>query len=241
LRVKLRAVKRGLGALCVALPLALSTGAAWAIAGCTSSSAPVIYTPITGIVIRSSQLVAGRGCGTAPDQVYAYVAVLSFADAPDGALIDGGWPVPYSSAVVPCYTDGVFSNLQSPSGSYDYVLHIYAYNYASFPQALACTPPRFGLDCPGDYPEASTAAVASSAPNWETTCTAVEQQGIPVLADCLPLEPPRATPDSGVTEGGLPDAGVPEGGVLDGGGEADAGPPDGSGVDAGAADGAGPG
>jgi hypothetical protein len=185
------------------LPLAaLSAGLAGALAACTSSSAAVIYTPITGIVIRSSELVAGHGCGTGPDQVYAYVAILSFADAPDGARIDGGEPVPYVSTVVPCYADGVLSNLQSPSGAYDYVLHIYAYNYASFPPSLACTPPRYGLDCPGDYPEASTDPDASGIeprypPTWETTCTATEQQGIPVLADCLPLEPSGAASDGG--------------------------------------------
>jgi hypothetical protein len=181
--------------VCIALPLAALTAAAMcaSAAGCTSTSTAVVYTPITGIVVRSSELLAGHGCGTNPDQVYAYAAVLAPAETPQ---------VPYTSTVTPCYADAVLSNLQSEAGTFDYVLYIYAYNYQSFPPELACTPPRLHQNCPGDYPEASTAPDASDveplyAPNWETTCRAVEQQGIPVLADCLPLEPAAGPADGG--------------------------------------------
>jgi hypothetical protein len=178
----------------------LGITAACAFGGCTNNVTALAYTPITGVVIHSQDLVAGHGCGMGPGQVYAYVAVLSQQNMPD---------VPEVSTVVNCYTDGVLSNLGYDAGAHPapdaamfaYYLHIYAYDYASFPPSLACTPPIANGVCPGDNPDATTLAAQSGGeagipprypPTWTTTCTANEYAGEPMLANCKPLEPTAA-------------------------------------------------
>jgi hypothetical protein len=168
---------------------ALAVGAACAFGGCTNTVTALVYTPITGIVIRSADLVAGHGCGTAPGQVYAYSAVLAQPLAPDVAI---------ASTVVYCYSDGVLSNLDyydagadQPNNVYD--ITIYAYEYGSFPADLACSPPISNGACPGDSPDATIAATRSVdggiLPRWTTTCVASQIPGEPSLAECKPLEP----------------------------------------------------
>jgi hypothetical protein len=152
--------------------------------------------PVSGIVVHSADIVAGHGCGTGPDQVYEYAALLSYKSTPSDYI---------ASAVVPCYADAVFSSIPSPDmdaggGSTSLLLQvrIAAYNFASAPPALGCavaaqvgtaaiaTPP-----CPGDVPDA-TAPIALAAPNWTTTCSAHQLTGVPVQAQCCPLQPGSA-------------------------------------------------
>jgi hypothetical protein len=173
----------------------MAVALACAFSGCTNNVTALVYTPVTGILIRSADLVAGHGCGTAPGQVYAYVAVVAPQDAPNVAT---------QSTVISCYADGVLSNLPYDGGSnYEvaitpYILHIYAYDYASFPTALACAPPIANSACPGDIPDAAITVVDQHAPTWTTTCVAGELPGEPLLADCKPLEPtaPAETSDA---------------------------------------------
>ena len=176
------------------------------VTGCPTTTTLTTYTPITGVVIHSADLVAGHGCGTGPDQVYKYVAVLAYSDASRQA---GGSSkpktsiVPYASTVVSCYTDGIFSNLQASTTAnpYDFTVYVYAYNAASFPPALACTPDQAG-GCPGDSP-CSTATPCDAGveprypPSWTATCSAIEQAGVPALATCGPLEPVTGDADAG--------------------------------------------
>jgi hypothetical protein len=197
--------------------------AASAFGGCTNNVTALAYTPITGIVIHSADLVAGHGCGTGPGQVYAYVAVLAQQNAPD---------TPVTSTVVSCYTDGVLSNLAYDAGSnpppdaaaYVYYLYIYAYDYASFPPSLSCAPATpegiSNSGCPGDSPDATTAAATDGGdagdagipprypPTWTTTCTAGEVAGEPMLADCKPLEPTAAAEASDAGADAASDAGA---------------------------------
>jgi hypothetical protein len=171
------------------------------LAGCPTTSTLTAYTPITGIVIHSADLVAGHGCGMGQDQVYKYVAVLAYSDSnrqADGSTKPTTSIVPYSSTVVSCYADGIFSNLQpsTTSNPYDFTVYVYAYNAASFPPALACTPDSAG-GCPGDNP-CSTATPCDAGveprypPSWTATCSAIEQAGVPALATCGRLEPVTA-------------------------------------------------
>jgi hypothetical protein len=180
--------------------LAIVASASW-LAGCPTTSTLTAYTPITGIVIRSADLVAGHGCGTGPDQVYKYVAVLAYAAG--GSNKPKSSIVPFTSTVVSCYTDGIFSNLQGSAGSnpYDFTVYVYAYNATSFPPALACTPDTAG-GCPGDNP-CSTATPCDAGveprypPNWTATCSATELAGVPALATCGALEPVTGAADAG--------------------------------------------
>ena len=181
--------------------------AAAALVGCPAAATTTAYTPITGILIRSSSLVAGVGCGTGTDQVYEYGAFLSYVVDDAG---DHG-PAVYSG-VFDCYSDGLFSNLPAnEAGSLSFDLTIVAWNQASFPPALACdaeeTDGAFP-GCPGDEP--SFLASHSASPNWTTTCTATQQSGVSVLAVCAPLVATGAP--SGGDAGESSDAGADDAG-----------------------------
>jgi hypothetical protein len=179
--------------------LAVAAGAV-GLAGCPQSGTTSIYTPVTGILIRSSTLVAGHGCGTAPGQVYRYAALVYYAsDASDGGtpIVPAGAPPAGSqSSVFDCFADGLFSNLvASPTGSLSFSVAIYAFNFAAYPPALNCQPPVEGdgnVICPGDNPATLLGVVQGNVPTWTTTCDAVQQSGVSVLAVCRPLVPTAA-------------------------------------------------
>ncbi|HEX3344387.1 MAG TPA: hypothetical protein VHS09_07425, partial [Polyangiaceae bacterium] len=180
---------------------------ACALAGCPAAATTQAYTPITGILIRSSALVAGFGCGTGDDQVYRYGAFLSYREDDAG---DHGAAV--YSGVFDCYSDGLFSNLPADeAGSLSFDLTVVAWNEASFPSALSCDPDNLGgggfTTCPGDSP--GVLVSNEGKPTWITTCTATQQSGVSVLAVCAPLAPAGS-------------AGVGDGGDVDGS-EGDAG------------------
>jgi hypothetical protein len=184
LEVKLAAVNRR-KALISSLTATLAVAAACVLAGCPAAATTPAYYPITGIVVRSSSLVAGYGCGTGDGQVYKYAALLSYTD-------DGGPPGPVVySGIFDCYSDGIFSNLPGDdAGSLSFDLTIIAWNQASFPTAaLSCDPSDVGdggfTTCPGDSP--ATVASNEGTPNWITNCTATQQFGASVLAVCAPL------------------------------------------------------
>jgi hypothetical protein len=161
--------------------------AASAPAGCASNATTTAYTPITGIIIDSSDLTAGFGCGTDPGQVYEYAALLSYSD--DAGVSQA----PVYSLVSDCYSDGRFSNLPpSSSGSLGFQLTILAWDQASFPAALRCFPPTptnpdSTYPCPGD--DVATVLSSQGTPNWSTTCSAAQQEGVSALAICAPLVP----------------------------------------------------
>jgi hypothetical protein len=162
------------------------TGAACVLMGCPSTATTTGYTPITGIVIRSSALVAGYGCGTGPSQVYRYAAIVYFA-------ADGGAQATLVANVFDCFTDGVFENLPvADGGGQDFIVSIRAYNFASFPRELQCLPT--GGPCAAQDPMTLLADAARA--TWATTCAATQQQGIPVLAVCQPLAPQEAGTDA---------------------------------------------
>jgi len=202
LQVKLAAVNRR-KALLSSLAAPLAVVAACALAGCPGAATTTTYTPITGILIRSSSLVAGYGCGTAAGQVYQYAALLSYIN-------DGGPPGPVEySGVFDCYSDGLFSNLPADdAGSLSFNVTIVAWNQASFPAALQCDPADSDqgeagfTTCPGDTPD--TVANDEGIPNWITNCTATQQSGISVIAVCAPL----SSTGGGGNDGGLDDAGA---------------------------------
>ncbi len=158
------------------------------LATCPTTNTTTPYTPITGIRIVSSSLVAGHGCGTARGQVYKYAALVSYAvdGAPTGAPVYAG--------VFDCFTDGLFENLLNDAGNQDYAIQIYAWDYAELPQDLKppCPPtvPGKADTCPADNPSPVLADAQSA--QWSTTCTATPQAGITVLAVCAPLAGPGA-------------------------------------------------
>jgi hypothetical protein len=157
-----------------------------ALAGCPSTASTTTYTPITGILIRSSTLVAGHGCGTRPTQVYKYLAVVSYADDA-GAPLPGQPPV--ASHVFDCFADGIFSNLSAnDAGDLSFNVAIYAWNKDTFPAQLDCVNASYAMPCPGEM-TATALSLASSAV-WTTTCSGMEQSGATQVAACpCPLAP----------------------------------------------------
>ncbi|HEY5243975.1 MAG TPA: hypothetical protein VIJ22_20980 [Polyangiaceae bacterium] len=179
-------------ALAVLLVAPLAVAATGLLAGCPAAATTTAYTPITGILIRSSSLVAGYGCGTGDDQVFQYGAFLSYVDDVDAGTHG---PAVYSG-VFDCYSDGIFSNLPTDdAGSLNFSLTIVAWNQTSFPvTTLSCDPSSVGeagfTTCPGDSPD--TLVNNEGTPNWLTTCTATQESGVSVLAVCAPLTPTKA-------------------------------------------------
>jgi hypothetical protein len=194
--------------------IAAGLGAALVVA-CQSSTTPLSYTPITGIIVPAANIVAGHGCGTGPDQVYKYVVAVAYAGA------DGGPTCLLYLGVFDCFADGVFEMLPYDGGSMTYALSVYAYDKAGYPSSLdVCTPGA----C---YPSPSMAGEFAAAAQWETTCAATQQQGAPSSANCGPLADGGAPPASPVC--GAPPTG-PDSGDAGGSGDAagDSVTPDGS-------------
>jgi hypothetical protein len=155
--------------------------------GCPNGDSGLVYTPITGIKVEASTLVAGYGCGRGAGQVFRYAVVLTYDDEA------GPQSVPAYSGVFDCYTDAIFSNLQADdSGSLSFYLNVYAYDQASYPAAL---------DDLAFADDAGAVEQVAAAANWTTTCTATQQSGISAVALCQPLEPA-----GGVLDAGGPDA-----------------------------------
>jgi len=173
--------------------LAALAAAACAFVACTTSTVTTVFPPITGIVIRSSSLVAGIGCGTGDDQVYRYAAVVTFAPT------EGGTPSTTSfTNIYDCFVDGVFENLPADNGNLNFDVSIFAYNFKDYGPATSTTPTGAGLSpdlaCPPGND--ATGCVPATTPltddqkrdaTWTTVCTATQQSGVPVLAVCPPL------------------------------------------------------
>jgi hypothetical protein len=170
--------------------------AALGAAGCNSTSNPESYTPITGIEIEPSSLLQGLQCGTGPNDLYQYVAVV-WDD------VDGGPAAqPLASNVFDCFATGLFENLPTADGGpQEYFLRIFGYSQALLPANLMC-PGGLALGggvCPAE--DGSVAAAVAGKAQWMTTCSATQQPGVPVIAVCQPLEPVEAVvpamPDGG--------------------------------------------
>jgi hypothetical protein len=161
-------------------PVALAFGMTLA---CATATTTTLYTPITGIQIPAAAVVAGHGCGTRPDQVYKYAAVVAFAT-------DGGGLV--TAGVFDCFTDGIFSNLQ-PIDAGPFQVTIYAFSQRSLPSALACPPTA--TPCASD--DAGAVQMYGASADWTAECTAVQIPGSTTVASCSPLEPSDAVEDAG--------------------------------------------
>lgn len=214
----------------------LAAAGASAVAACTSSTTTTTFTPITGIEIQSASLVAGFGCGTEPNQVYRYVAALSFASGPDGGAV--GAPVFQSGVpltnIFECFSDGVFENLPtSDAGSLTFKVSVFAYSQGAYiaaglPSNLGCPPmPDGGFCVPSSTPVTSGQEDKAS---WTTLCTATQQAGTPVIAMCGPLAStvgPEADAAADASRDGALDAG-PDATSTPADGSSEAAAPDGA-------------
>jgi hypothetical protein len=183
-----------------------STPVALLPAACDTADGNTAFVPVTGIIIRSDSLVTGIGCGTDPGEVFKYVAFVAPAPA-----IEGG-PAPAQFAtVVDCFSDGVFVNL-STAASQEFDVTILAFNQETWNVVGA------GLEAAaadaGTVPLETVLTTSAPEANWVTTCTAIEEQQIQVLAVCAPLTAQSTPSEAGIVDTGadvaeasLPDAG----------------------------------
>src|SRR5258708_36955025 len=105
----------------------------------------------------ASDIAAGHGCGTGPDQVYKYGAIVDHAA--DGGRSDDSFS---ASNVFDCYADGIFSNLPpADDGGQSFIVAVYAFSRRSFSEfmdgGLSC-PPRVA-SCPGAQPALLASAI----------------------------------------------------------------------------------
>jgi hypothetical protein len=151
-------------------------------------------TPITGIVIRADDLVAGHGCGTGPDEVYMYSVVVStFGEG-------GATPAFIAGGTYPCYADATFVNLcASTSGALSFDVQVYAFSEAQYavagatPGLLSTSPSYCSLDGGHAIPEDLDPCTAKNAlqttASFTAGCTATQQSSIEVVAVCSALVP----------------------------------------------------
>ena len=142
-----------------------------ACAGTTTTT--TAYTPITGVLVRSDALVSGIGCGTQPDQVFKYAAVVTQGNQ---TLTIGGTGV---GMISDCFADAKFANLVAgPDGTLSFTVQIYAFSQESYLAQQAK-----GLDLAAtDWTQ-----LQKFQPTYKTSCRATQQQDVEVLAVCAPL------------------------------------------------------
>ncbi|MDP9034347.1 MAG: hypothetical protein M3O50_06040 [Myxococcota bacterium] len=204
-----------LGSICL---LALALG------GCPSSTTSSSSAVVTGVEILAETVAGSHGCGKGAGQVYRYTAVVYHGGTSDGSTAVTASDAAIASNLFECYADGLFSNLPaSDSGSALYVVRVYAYGYAAFQKnaavaALQC-PASTAPPCPAESPAVVTAPEVTGAADYTLDCTAIEQQGVPVLARCTETPSAFGTADSGA-DAGARDAAANETGQLDGASEA---------------------
>jgi hypothetical protein len=170
---------------------------------CQTSAPPAPYVPYEGINIDSPSLVAPYGCGIGPDQVYRYVATVTYApgsaDAGDASDAtgpsDAGVGEALATGVFDCFADGVFEGLP---GAASYVVTIYGFTFAESEAA--------GLACEAGagpcVPPALDAGTTFSGYSWTTTCTATALAGASPFAQCNELLPAgTVNADGGVDSG----------------------------------------
>jgi hypothetical protein len=145
-----------------------------AMAACAgTAAATTAFTPITGVLVRSDALVSGIGCGTRPDQIFKYAAVVTQGSQ---TLDVGGVGVGMLSD---CFADAKFANLVAgPDGTLSFTVQIFAFSQESYLAQQAK-----GLDTAvTDWTQ-----LQKFQPTYKTTCRATQQGGVEVLAVCDPL------------------------------------------------------
>ncbi|WP_394821092.1 hypothetical protein [Pendulispora albinea] len=172
--------------------LAISTTALLALAvACSTTSGGYLYYPTRGIQVRADSITQGKGCGTAPTQVYKYVAVVSDADG-----------MVRAASLNDCFADAVFQQLapSADGGFYNFYVDVYAFNAADYakPQRALADGGAGGTvadvvaeiatgDGAADHRGDRHWAGRTLKLTWETDCAAVQEAGVEVIAVCKPL------------------------------------------------------
>lgn len=141
---------------------------------CSSSSGSDSLPPITGITVRAETLIAGRGCGRAPTQIFKYAAVVLGRNPGDPSKFDAL----VAGNVYDCFADGQFVDLPPSADSYEYDVQVYAYNEAAY-RAAGDAEVHAATRDPSRFPRTN--------PTLTTTCTALQIANVQTLAVCKPF------------------------------------------------------
>lgn len=159
-------------------------------AACGSTGGGEAIQPITGVTVRAETLTAGRGCGTAPTQLFKYTVVV-FAR---GEYVAGN--------VYDCFTDGTFVELPN-IGTALYTMEVLTFSRAAYVAAggealgallarLNANHAALATDAGGapqrEAIDADLARLRSSNPTYSTTCSAEQLGLVQTLAICKPLQ-----------------------------------------------------
>lgn len=155
-----------------ASPLLALLGA-FALGACTSATSDTAATttiavgapPFLGLVVRANDLFNDVGCGTGPDNVAKYVAVVAGADGVD---IDG--------RIYDCFADANFFNLPTVDDSQRYTVKIFAYSQPDYDARRSAI---FAA-------ERSSANQAAQSPRYTTSCVG-DLIAVEGIAICDPL------------------------------------------------------
>jgi hypothetical protein len=149
----------------LAAAISAVSGAALSIGlgACSSTVTTPGVLPLTSIVIRSSTLTSGLGCGTAGGQVYKYAAVVQ-----DPAL----------GAVYDCYADAAFANLaaQADGGGF-YTIDVFLYDEPTYNANAAQINAAVGATN-------GAAVLAAIHSTYQTTCTGTLTLNLQTIAQC---------------------------------------------------------
>jgi hypothetical protein len=158
---------------------ALSLGSAGCETATTSDESS-----ITGVVIRTTQLLEGTGCGTRPGQVYKYLAVAVHKGQTDAV----------AAGVYDCFADAAFVNLPADptTGTYDFEIYVYAFDASRYEAQkadidaviAAMYPPANG---PTPAPASVLQLANAREPYARSRCTVTQALTVQSVAACSAL------------------------------------------------------
>jgi hypothetical protein len=201
----------------------VSTAALVTLPACSSVDAEP-FGQITGVEVLGDTLTAGRGCGQKNTEIFKYVTLVSI---PQEHLTGGDWDAGHYiiGSITDCFANATFQTLctypdDGGTGA-NYDLSVYAFNETQWnASGMAATSRVAAQNLLESNAEASNKANTSTCQTtpmpaitgatWTTTCSAVEQSTVPVLATCGVLEVPEGgvapSDDAGASDASADDA-----------------------------------
>lgn len=139
-------------------------------------------TSITGVVVRTTQLLEGTGCGTRVGQVYKYLAVA----------VHAGQTEAVAAGVYDCFADAAFVNLPADpkTGGYDFEIFVYAFDASRYEAQKAKIDEVLGdmYPPPGRTPSAPVLQSANALePYAKSRCTVTQALTVQSVAACTAL------------------------------------------------------
>ncbi len=139
-------------------------------------------TTITGVVVRTTQLLEGTGCGTRAGQVYKYLAVAVHAGQTDAV----------AAGVYDCFADAAFVDLPADpaTGTYNFEIFVYAFDASRYEAQKAKVDEVMGAMYPPDGKKTAVPVLQSAnelEPYAKSRCTVTQALTVQSVAACSAL------------------------------------------------------